>query len=268
MMSVELLVCDVDGTLADTEESHRVAFNEAFAHFHLGWAWSRPDYRGLLGVTGGKERLAAFIGALPVAQRERRRLLELAPAVHAEKTRRYAALVAGGAVPLREGVERLLEEALAAGCKLAIASTTTAANVDALLTATLGPRGLHLFSVIACGDQVRAKKPAPDIYRLVLSTLDVPPHRALAFEDSPNGLRAALAAGLWTLLTPTYWTQGGDFDGAGLLLPRLGEPEHPLPGEPGRRLSAEAWVTFDELAARASPPPGPGMLDRLYRGLA
>lgn len=267
-MSIELLVCDVDGTLADTEESHRVAFNEAFAQFHLGWAWSRPDYRDLLEVTGGKERLATFIHGLPVAERERRRLLELVPAVHAEKTRRYAALVAGGAVQLREGVERLLEETLAAGCKLAIASTTTAANVDALLAATLGARGLHLFSVIACGDQVRAKKPAPDVYRLVLSTLDIPPQRALAFEDSPNGLRAATAAGLWTLLTPTYWTQGGDFDGAGLLLPRLGEPDHPLPGEPGHRLAAEAWVTFDELAVQACPPPRPGALARLYRGFA
>jgi beta-phosphoglucomutase-like phosphatase (HAD superfamily) len=168
------------------------------------------------------------------------------------------------AVPLREGVERLLDEALGAGLRLAIASTTTAVNVDALLQSTLGSRGLNLFSVIACGDQVRAKKPAPDIYRLALHHLGLPPERCAAFEDSANGLRAAVGAGLWTVVTPTFWTEGSDFSAAALVLPSFGEPHAPLAGEPGNRLHDAAWLTVAEVERRATPARLASAVHQLY----
>jgi HAD superfamily hydrolase (TIGR01509 family) len=220
-MRIEALVFDVDGTLADTEEAHRCAFNAAFEQMRLDWSWDRETYRALLAVPGGKERLAAWIEGLPQRAAGRARLLALVPEIHAAKTRRYAELVASGAVPLRDGVAALLDDALAAGCRLAIASTTTAANIDALLDATLGPRGLDRFSVIACGDQVRAKKPAPDIYQLALAHLGVDAAGAIAFEDSAAGLASATAVGLWTVVTPTAWTEGDDFSAAGRVLPDL-----------------------------------------------
>ena len=220
-MSIEALIFDVDGTLADTEEAHRVAFNLAFERYKLGWVWKAAEYRELLRITGGKERMAHYIDQLDASPHERRRLSTMVPDIHAEKTRFYSSFVADGAVPLRDGVAALLDDALEAGCKLAIASTTTAVNIDALLQSTLGPRGLDLFSAIACGDQVRAKKPAPDIYRLALRGLDLLPEHAIAFEDSPNGLRAATGAGLRTVITPTFWTEDGDFSDAALLLPGL-----------------------------------------------
>ena len=251
-MSIEALIFDVDGTLADTEESHRVAFNLAFERFRLGWVWQTAEYRELLKITGGKERMNHYIETLPVAPAERRRLSSMVPDLHAEKTRFYSSFVADGAVPLRPGVARLLDEAQANGCKLAIASTTTAVNIDALLHSTLGPRSLDMFDAIACGDLVRAKKPAPDIYQLALRGLALLPEHAIAFEDSPNGLRAARAAGLRTVVTPTYWTEDGDFSSADLLLPALGDAAHPLPGEPGQQLESAAWLTFDELIRRLS----------------
>lgn len=220
-MPINALIFDVDGTLADTEEAHRVAFNLAFQRYKLGWVWAPAEYRELLKITGGKERMAHYIDQLDVSAYERRRLSAMVPDIHAEKTRFYTAFITDGAVPLRDGVAPLLDDALAAGCKLAIASTTTAVNVDALLRSTLGPRGHGMFTTIACGDQVRAKKPAPDIYWLALRGLDTPPEHAVAFEDSPNGLRAAAAAGLRTVVTPTFWTEGGDFAEAALLLPGL-----------------------------------------------
>jgi beta-phosphoglucomutase-like phosphatase (HAD superfamily) len=249
-MSIEALIFDVDGTMADTEEAHRVAFNLAFERYRLGWVWEPAAYRELLKITGGKERLAHYIERLEATPAERRRLGAMVADIHAEKTRFYSAFVSDGAVPLRVGVERLFDEALEAGCKLAIASTTTAVNIDALLEATLGARGLDMFSVIACGDQVRAKKPAPDIYLLALRGLDMLPEHALAFEDSPNGLRAAGAAGLRTVVTPTFWTEDGDFAAAAMRLPDLGDPTAPLRGEPGGRLESAAWLTFDELDRR------------------
>lgn len=222
-MAIEALIFDVDGTLADSEEAHRVSFNLAFERHRLGWVWEPGEYRELLKITGGKERMTSYIEGLAIDAAERRRLITMVPDIHAAKTRFYSSFIADGAVQLREGVARLLDESLDAGYKLAIASTTTAVNIDALLASTLGPRGLDMFSVIACGDQVRAKKPAPDIYELALRGLELLPEHAIAFEDSPNGLRAARAAGIPTVVTPTYWTEGGDFSDAMLLLPGLAD---------------------------------------------
>ncbi len=254
-MSIDALIFDVDGTLADTEEAHRLAFNHAFERFRLGWKWNQDAYRELLKTTGGKERIAAYLATKTMSAAERKRLTEMIPAIHAEKTKFYSSFVADGALPLRPGVQRLIEEALAAGCRLAIASTTTAANVDALLTATLGPRGIEMFSVIACGDQVRAKKPAPDIYRLALQHLGVDAERAIAFEDSHNGLLAATGAGLRTVVTPTYWTEDHDFSAAAMVLPSLGDPHRPLEGEPGTLLQDQAWLGYPELVRRVCERP-------------
>ncbi len=254
-MSIEALIFDVDGTLADTEEAHRLAFNNAFERFRLDWRWSPDAYKELLKTTGGKERIAAYLATKTLPTAERKRLTEMIPAIHAEKTKFYSSFVADGAVPLRPGVARLIEEALEAGCRLAIASTTTAANVDALLTATLGPRGIEMFSVIACGDQVAAKKPAPDIYQLALRHLGVDPEQAVALEDSRNGLQSAVRAGLWTVVTPTYWTEHQDFAEAGLVLPQLGEPHAPVEGEPGSALEDAGWLDYAELARRGDRRP-------------
>ena len=254
-MIIEALIFDVDGTMADTEEAHRVAFNLAFERFRLDWEWQPGEYRDLLKVAGGKERIAHHIDTLPLDAGERRRMHALVPDVHAEKTRFYSAFVNDGAVPLREGVGRLIDEARSAGCRLAIASTTTAINIDKLLKATLGKYGKAMFDVIACGDEAEAKKPAPDIYRHALARLEISAARGVAVEDSLNGLRAATAAGLWTLITPNFWTAGTDFSAAPLVLPRLGEPDRPLPGEPGDRLLSAAWLTFDELTQQVARNP-------------
>jgi HAD superfamily hydrolase (TIGR01509 family) len=251
-MAIEALIFDVDGTMADTEEGHRTAFNLAFERFELRWKWERDEYLGLLRVTGGKERLAHYIEHLHLGDAEKRRLLARVPDIHAEKTKFYASMAGDGGIPLRPGVARLLAEARAAGLKLAVASTTTRANIDALLRATLGAGGAAWFAVIACGDDVEHKKPAPDIYHLALRRLGLPAANCVAFEDSTNGLRAAVGAGLWTVVTPTMWTEGSDFANAGLLLPHLGEPFQPLPGEPGRRLRAAAWLTLADVQRLAA----------------
>jgi beta-phosphoglucomutase-like phosphatase (HAD superfamily) len=248
-MPLDALVFDIDGTMADTEEGHRCAFNLAFERFGLAWRWDRTQYHALLRINGGKERLAHFIGASDEPEDEKRRLARLVPQIHAEKTKFYSSLAGDGGIPLRPGVERLIDEAREAGVRLGIASTTTRANIDALLRATLGPRSVAWFSAIACGDEAAQKKPAPDIYRLALRRLEHEAPACVALEDSANGLRAATAAGLQCVVTPTHWTEHDDFAGALLMLPHLGEPTQPLPGEPGDRLRDAAWLTLGELSA-------------------
>jgi HAD superfamily hydrolase (TIGR01509 family) len=218
---LEALIFDLDGTLADTEETHRQAFNAAFIEFGLWWDWSPPLYGRLLAVSGGKERLRHYIGTLGLPAAECARLLQTVPALHDTKTRIYTELIYRGQRPFRPGVLALLHAASTAGRKLAIASTTTSANVSALLQANLGAASGIAFDVIACGDQVQEKKPAPDIYRLTLSSLRLSAESCIAFEDSANGLRAAKAAGLATVVTPSRWTVEQDFSAADLVLPTL-----------------------------------------------
>ena len=245
-MSLEALIFDVDGTLADTEETHRQAFNFAFLRCELKWEWTKPLYRELLKISGGKERIARYIETLPVSAAGTARLRQRVTAIHRTKTELYAELIGDGRCPLRPGVARLLAEAREAGLMLAIASTTTAANVNALLTRHLGRSGTRQFHTIACGDLVLQKKPAPDIYRLALSSLGLPAGRCVAFEDSLNGLRAARAAGLFTVVTVSQWTAGENFSDADLELAHLGDAEHPLPAAQAAAVGND-WLGVAEL---------------------
>jgi HAD superfamily hydrolase (TIGR01509 family) len=220
-MKLKALIFDVDGTLADTEEAHRCSFNDAFLQVGLNWNWSKPKYAHLLSTTGGKERLVAYIASLPLSAADRRALTARIGIIHQTKTDIYTRRILAGDVPLRDGVLRLLDEAERLKLRVAIASTTTFSNIEALLRTTLGWNALDRFAVIGAGDQVERKKPAPDIYRYVLHELDLAPDECAAIEDSANGLRAAKAAGLYTLVTPSYWTQTEDFSAADLVLPAL-----------------------------------------------
>jgi len=236
------MIFDVDGTLSETEELHRQAFNEIFAAEKLPWHWDAADYRRLLDVAGGKERIAHFLAAQPDgADRAVGRIAEL----HAAKTARYSALIAAGAA-LRPGVERLIREAKAAGVRLAIATTTSLPNVEALLGASLGRDAIALFEVIGAGDVVPAKKPAPDIYQYVLERLALPASACVAFEDSTNGVRAARGAGLATIVTQGMYTEGDDFAGALAVLSDLGEPDAPYRHLAGAG-AGDRLVTLDAL---------------------
>jgi beta-phosphoglucomutase-like phosphatase (HAD superfamily) len=112
---------------------------------------------------------------------------------------------------------------LEADIRLAIATTTSRANVDVLLATTLGDLPPDCFEVIGAGEQATAKKPAPDIYRWVLDQLRLPGKDCLAIEDSKNGVRAALGAGIPVLVTESSWTHRDDFTGAVAVLPDLSE---------------------------------------------
>ena len=217
MSTLQAVIFDVDGTLAETEEWHREAFNAAFAAAGLGWVWDSALYGRLLEVTGGKERMAHY---QEVAGVSRRLGAGEIAALHADKTARYAARVAGGGLALRPGVRRVLEEARAAGLRLAIATTTSRANVDALLAACAPLPG---FDVIAAGDEVARKKPAPDVYEAALERLGLPAASCVAIEDTVNGVRSAVGAGLRCVVTMSAYGGNGPFEGAALVVPDLGE---------------------------------------------
>lgn len=216
----DTLVFDVDGTLADTENNgHRPAFNAAFEALGLNDRWSESQYCDLLRVAGGKERLRHYWRSLGRPEADDTQLIER---LHRRKTQYYMRRVRNGEVALRPGVEALLGTARDRGMRLAIATTTTRANVEALLQARLDPQAEDWFEVIACADDAPNKKPAPDVYRFVLQALGVPSHTVIAFEDNRNGLLAARAAGIdRVVITPTAFSRGEDFGDAWQVLDDL-----------------------------------------------
>ena len=221
-MPIDALIFDVDGTLAETEETHRAAFNRTFAGAGLDWHWTEDLYRDLLRVAGGKERMAHYAGrrGLTMPATGARSIA----ALHARKTESYNSIVREGGIALRPGVGDLLAEARRAGLALAIATTTNFENVRSLVGVTLGGTIEDHFDVVAAGDMVPAKKPAPDVYLLALEQLGVSPSRAIAFEDSAIGLAAARAAGIATIVTPSLYTADHEFNGALLTLADLATP--------------------------------------------
>lgn len=223
--ALSALIFDVDGTLADTERFHLQAFNEAFASEGLDWRWDLPTYTRLLETSGGKERMLAYWqevrgGTIVIEGNAMRDLLDR---VHLAKTATYEAMVNDGVVQLRPGVLQLLEDAQRCGLALAIATTTSPVNVAALLRRAFGPQWRPHFPVVCDASTAPRKKPHPQVYLQALQSLGLPAEACIAFEDSANGLRSALAAGLGVVVTPTRFTAHQDFNGALRVLYDLSE---------------------------------------------
>ena len=223
MGALKALVFDVDGTLADTEMAHLAAFNHAFAEEGLDWHWDEPNYTKLLEISGGKERMLHYWKQVhpDVKDIDGGGLKDTIDRLHAMKTAAYENAVQSGAVQLRPGVLNLIQKAHQAGLRLAIATTTSPVNIAVLLRNAIGPDWKDLFTVIEDASTAPKKKPHPQVYSQTLTRLALTGADCLAFEDSSNGLRAAVSAGLPVIVTPNSFTAHHDFAGALKVLPDL-----------------------------------------------
>src|SRR5258708_30724589 len=220
---IKSILWDVDGTLAETErDGHLEAFNQAFEALGLPWRWSEQRYGELLAVAGGRERLLHDMQSqrlVPTLPKERQALAER---VHRLKNELYARIVAGGELPLREGVRELLDDCERARVRLGIVTTTSRSNVEVLLQTHLGKDWESTFDTVVCAQEAPEKKPHPQAYLLALDTLKLQPHGAVAMEDAQAGIAAAQAAGVPVIVTRSHFFASVESEGVLAAGPSLG----------------------------------------------
>lgn len=224
MSKLKAIIFDVDGTLAATEETHRQAFNEAFREFETPFQWSVSKYIQLLSISGGKERILDYLKSQNFEAPEKENLRDYTLKIHNRKSEIYREKLIAGHIRARIGVERLIKEARQNKISMAIATCTSTANVQAVLKNILGEDALSYFDTLVSSDLVADKKPSPAVYQYALANLGLKPENCIVIEDTDNGNRAALAAGLKTVITTHPLTVDEDFTGASLVIDQLGEP--------------------------------------------
>lgn len=213
-MAIKAIIFDVDGTLSETEEAHRQAFNETFVEFGLPWVWSQELYAELLKTTGGKERMTKYLVEYLNEAADQDKIAE----IHKRKTAVYGELIASGAAALRAGIADLIEDAARNGVRVAVATTTNRPNVDRLAESCFGKAAGDVFEVIAAGDEVENKKPASDVFDLAVAGLGLHPSECVGLEDSRNGLLSCKGAGVPCVVSPGVYTLGSDFNEAAAVI--------------------------------------------------
>lgn len=218
------IIFDMDGTLANTEEIHRQAFNQAFTEFHLPIRWEPDEYAQLLSISGGRQRIYRYLKSHSINIRKDKR--RFSREIHKRKSEIYREKLDAGHLVLRRGVLRLIRDAHKYNIRMGIATSSSYNNIITLVHNTLGPRGMDYFDSIVSCDLISEQKPSPAVYQYALAELGTNPENCVAIEDTSNGNRAALAAGIRTVITTHEFTLDNDFTGASLILDDMGEPEH------------------------------------------
>lgn len=238
------------GTVTETSALHRKAFNEAFVAEGIDWHWSEEDYRSLLTITGGTERIRHFADSSGTEMTNDR-----AAAIHERKTARYVRLVDNEGVSLRPGVARLIDDARRHGLRVGFATGTSRENISANVGAVGGVLSLDDFDVIITREDIDRPKPAPDAHAVCCARLGVDPSRSVAIEDTADGVTAAAAAGSFVVATPGAFVGTQDFSHADVVVNVLGDEQHRMECLSGATaLPADHIVTLEWLASLQSEP--------------
>ena len=221
---MKAIIFDCDGVLADTErDGHRAAFNKAFAKKGYAVEWGVELYGELLEVSGGKERMKHYFDSYGWPRDIEDKDASIKE-LHKLKTDLFLQIIESGELPLRPGVARLVDEAIAADVTLAVCSTSHERAVNLVVEKLLGPERKARFSAILAGDVVSKKKPDPEIYNLASKRLGLEPSECVVIEDNRNGLLSAKAAAMNCVITTNGYTKDEDFTEANLVVCELGDP--------------------------------------------
>ena len=223
---LKALIFDIDGTVAETEEFHRRAYNRVFSDERISWNWSKDLYKKLLKVTGGRERLKHY--EENVATNKYNLNSDEILRIHTKKNEQYNEWVNEGLLHLRPGIETLINKAQENNIQLAISTSTSLMNVKSLFKNCIRKDPYTIFKTIATGDMVKKKKPDPEIYLLALRQLSLSPTECIALEDSYNGLISAKNAKIKTLCSPSLYHRDDNFSEADFICEEFTEDKLPI----------------------------------------
>lgn len=218
MSQLKAVIFGAIGTIAETSDIQRQAFNKAFQAAGLDWDWNAETYRDLLKLNGGQTRIRAYRDANSVnAEVTDTAIADL----HQAKTTDYVAMLDRADLQPRQGVVELIDACISQNIQVAFCTSTSRENVNGLKAALAGILPFERFATIVTIDRIDRIKPAPDAYLYCLQQLGLNADEAIAIEDTPVSMAAAQTAGIFTIATPGAATSGQDFSGADLLLPDL-----------------------------------------------
>lgn len=201
------------GTVAETSELQRKAFNDAFEAHGLDWNWSQDEYRDLLRESGGESRIAAYA--------ENRGEEVDAGAVYETKSDLFRQALADAGPAPRDGVAQTIADARRDGFKVALVTTTSKENVDALGDAVRPEIELDGFDLVVDKSDVERPKPDAAVYEFALAQLGEDPSACVAIENNLDGVSAAKAAGIACVAYPGEDNSGHDFAAADERVERL-----------------------------------------------
>jgi HAD superfamily hydrolase (TIGR01509 family) len=224
MSKIKAVFFDQDGVIIDTErDGHRVSFNMTFKEFGFTDEWSVEYYHELLQIAGGKERMKHHWKtkgfSKPLTEEE---IDLLVKDMHKRKTALFVELIESGKLPLRPGIHRFMKEAMEAGLKIGVCTTSNEQAAKAITEKILTD---IKFEIVLAGDVVEKKKPDPEIYNLALSKLGLSPDEVFVVEDSKNGVKAAKAAGANVIVTTNHYTEKEDVSPGDVIVTCLGDPD-------------------------------------------
>jgi HAD superfamily hydrolase (TIGR01509 family) len=224
MSKIKAVFFDQDGVIIDTErDGHRVSFNMTFKEFGFTDEWDVEYYHELLQVGGGKERMKHHWKtkgfSKPLTETE---IDVLVKDMHKRKTALFVELIESNKLPLRPGIHRFMKEAMEAGLKVAVCTTSNEQAAKAITEKILSD---IKFEIVLAGDVVKNKKPDPEIYNLALEKLGLKPDEVIVVEDSKNGVKAAKASGANVIVTTNHYTEKEDVEAGDVIVSCLGDPD-------------------------------------------
>jgi HAD superfamily hydrolase (TIGR01509 family) len=224
MTQIKAAFFDQDGVIIDTErDGHRVSFNMTFKEYGFTDEWDVEYYHELLQIAGGKERMKHHWKtrgfSRPLTEEE---IDSLVKEMHKRKTALFVELIESGKLPLRPGIRRFMKELMEAGIRIGVCTTSNEQAARAITEKILSD---IKFDIVLAGDVVKNKKPDPEIYNLALSKLGLTPEECFVVEDSKNGVKAAKAACMQTIVTTNHYTEKEDVEAGDVIVSSLGEPD-------------------------------------------
>ena len=227
-MDLSAVLFDADGTIAETEDFHRISFNESFKEFGLSWYWDEAIYKELINVGGGKERITYHINRAWPEMLEYKNLNKYITSILQTKNDIFSDYMKESKIKPRPGILRLLKELKEKNIRTGLVSSASQKNLNDLFINGLNINPDDLFDVIAHGETTANKKPSPEIYEWALENLKLPSSACLAIEDSPRGLESASKAKIKVLITPSKLMIDENFDDAITVLSDLGDENKPF----------------------------------------